>query len=77
MLFFQVLSVVGDYHGRPVALFTAIMTTRRYALYKKVMQIIKQKYPHFRPMEIMADYEWACRKALRTDFPRSRLLGCR
>jgi len=73
----QVLNLIADYNGHAVLLFTVIMTSRRLALYEKVMDIIKNHFPDFNPTNMMADYEQAMRKAFRSRFPASRLLGCR
>ena len=73
----QVLNIIADYNGHAVLLFTIVMTSRRLALYEKVLDVIKGKYPNFKPLQIMADYEAAMRTALKSRFPSSRLYGCR
>lgn len=74
---FQVLSIVGDYFGRPISLFTAVMTSKTFSLYNKVYRLLRSKFPDFVPSEIQSDYEWSSKKALKLNFPHSRVLGCR
>lgn len=69
--------MVGDYSKRPVAMFSVVMTTKKYSLYKKVFEKIKEKFPDFDPSHLMTDFEWALRKALKAVFTRSRVWGCR
>ena len=73
----QVLNIIADYNGHAVLLFTVVMTSRRLALYEKVLDVIKHHYPHFKPLQLMADYELALRTALKSRFPSSKLYGCR
>ena len=75
--FLQVLSVVGDYMGRAISMFTVIMTTKKFALYKRVYEKIRHQFPEFKPPNFMTDFEWADRNALKLAFPRSRVWGCR
>ena len=69
--------MVGDYLGSPVSLFSVVMTSKKHALYRKVFAKIKMKFPDFNPPNLMSDYEWATRSALKSVFPRSRVWGCR
>ena len=73
----QVLNIIGDYHGNAVSDFTVIMTSRKVALYKKVLEHLKTQYPEFQPKQMMADYEAAMRKAVKATFPTTHLYGCR
>ena len=69
--------MVGDYLGRPISLFAVVMTTKKHTLYRKVFEKIKTKFPDFTPPNLMSDYEWAPRQALKRVFKRSRVWGCR
>ena len=73
----QVFNIIADYNGHAILLFTVVMTSRRLALYEKVLDVIKGHYPTFKPLQMMADYEGAMRKAFMSRFPSSRLYGCR
>ena len=73
----QVLNIIADYNGHAILLFTIVMTSRRLALYEKVLDVIKQHYPHFNPLQMMADYELAMRTAIKSRFPATKLYGCR
>ena len=73
----QVFNIIADYNGHAILLFTVVMTSRRLALYEKVLDVIKSHYPNFKPLQMMADYEAAMRTAFKSRFPSSRLYGCR
>ena len=73
----QVLSVVGDFVGRPIYLFAIIMTSKSNKLYKKIFAFIAREFTAFRPRNMMSDFEWAERNALKTVFKKTRVLGCR
>lgn len=74
---FQVFSLVADFMGKAVCVFTAIMTSRKYRLYFKLFKKLREVFPNFNPSNIMSDYEASMRKALKDVFPNIRLLGCR
>lgn len=69
--------MVGDYLGRPIYLFGVIMTSKSHKLYKKIFAYIAREFPVLRPRDIMSDFEWAERNAVKTVFRKSRVLGCR
>ena len=58
-------------------MFSVIMTSKKVALYEKVLDNIKQHYPILKPKTLMSDYEAGLRKAFRKKFPGARMLGCR
>lgn len=69
--------MVGDYLGRPISLFSVIMTSKKHSLYRKVFEKIRRKFPDFVPPNLMTDFEWGNRKALKSTFKTSRVWGCR
>ena len=73
----QVFNIIADYNGHAILLFTVVMTSRRLALYEKVLDVIKTHFPNFKPLQMMADFEVAMRTAFISRFPSSRLYGCR
>ena len=73
----QVLNILADFNGSAIVVFTIIMTSRKVGLYRKVLELLKMKFPNFEPKQLMADYEGSLRKAIKEAFPRTRLYGCR
>lgn len=73
----QVLNIFAERDGHAILMFAVIMTTKKLALYEKVLEVIKQHYPILKPKTMMSDYEAAMRKAFKKKFPGSRMLGCR
>ena len=73
----QVLNILADYNGSAIVVFTIIMTSRKVALYRRVLEMLKMVFPSFDPKQLMADYEGSLRKAIKAAFPRTRLYGCR
>lgn len=71
------LNICADYHGRAVCILSVVMTTRKFQLYKKIFARIREIFPDFEPNFLMSDYEAAMRKGIATNFPNTRLLGCR
>jgi len=72
-----VFHLVADYHDQAVGILTVVMTTRKYKMYQLLFKKIQEIFPNFSPQMVMADYEAAMRKGLKTTFPDMRLLGCR
>lgn len=73
----QIFNIFADFHDNAALLFTVIMTSRKLPLYEKVMDIIKENFPDFKPIQMMSDFETAMRKSFKSRFPNSRLFGCR
>ena len=73
----QVLSILADYHGTAVPVFTVVMSCRKVKLYESLMRFLKMEFPQFTPQEFMADWEAGLRRAIINIFPDTRLLGCR
>ena len=54
-----------------------MMACRKFELYKCVMEKICNRFPSFKPQQLMANYESAMRRGFKKTFPDARLLGCR
>ena len=75
--FFKVFNILADYHGKAVCVFNVVMTCRKFKLYKRVLEKIRDCFPSFNPQQLMADYDSAMRRGLKKTYPDARLLGCR
>lgn len=73
----QVFSILADYHGNALCVFTVVMTSRKLPLYRKVFGLIANRFPAFNPARMMADYEPGMRKAFKEKFSNTRMNGCR
>ena len=63
--FFQVFNILADYHGKAVCVFNVVMTCRKFELYKRVLERIRDRFPSFKPQQLMADYESAMRRGFK------------
>ena len=58
----QVLNILADFNGSAIVVFTIIMTSRKVGLYRKVLELLKMKFPDFEPKQLVyGDYhftEW-------------------
>ena len=74
----QVLNITAENPGGGVVLlFSVIMTSRKIGLYKKVFKFLKQNFPHFKPPQMMSDFELAMRKGFKSVYPTAKVYGCR
>ena len=79
--FSQVLTIMGNYHGRHLTLVNCLMGQRTVGHYRHLMKALKRKirqltHNRFNPTNIVCDFEIPLLNAVQTEFPRSRHSGC-
>lgn len=73
----QILNILCDFKGALICIMTIVMSARKLALYQEIFRWFAENFTSFRPKQCMADWETALRKAISTNWPEARLLGCR
>ena len=77
----QMFTILGQFQGHVVPLVYALMTRRGIGQYRQVFQCVKttvreRTHHHWRPAQIMCNFERVLWTSIETELPRARLQGC-
>ena len=77
----QMFTILGQFQGHVVPLVYALMTRRGIGQYRQVFQCVKtavreRTHHHWRPAQIVCDFERVLWTSIETELPRARLQGC-
>ena len=77
----QVFTIVGNLHGFVIPLVHVLMGNRRTRSYRLVFRLLKRAvhritHHHWRPRQVVCDFEFALWAAVQFELPAARLGGC-